>query len=396
MRLVLPILLSVLAASTAPITHARENRPNVILILADDMAPGDLSSLNGGRSRTPNLDRLKRESAWFPNAYSASPVCAPARAALLTGRYPHRTGVVTLNMEKYPELTRLREDETTMPELFRASSYVTGLIGKWHCGMGAQHHPLRHGFDEFEGFIGHLAVPSYFAYTLETQHEKKAVRDGYLTSDLSGRAVAFVRRHQAKPFFLHLAHYAPHRPIEAPEERLQPYLEQGLARETATVYAMIEIMDEGIGTLLKTLDELGLRRNTIVIFASDNGPDPLVEHRFNLDLRGGKYSVHEGGIRVPFLVHWPGRVPPGTRTALVHFTDILPTLIDACGLKAPDNLSIDGASFRAVLHGGKSAPPTPRFWQWNRHLPRYSHNAAMRDGPWKLVKTVRHTGNPEG
>ena len=362
-------------------------KPNVILILADDMALGDLACLNGGVSRTPNLDRLKSESVWFSQATSASPVCAPARAALLTGRYPHRTGVVSLNMEKHPEYTRLHRDETTIADLFRANGYRTGLVGKWHLGLGADYHPLARGFDECAAFIGHLDVPSYFEFQLDLQNRKTSFPRGrYLTDELSDRAIDFVRRHKDTPFFLHLAHYAPHRPIEAPEDRIRRYLDAGVSEQTATVYAMIEVMDEGIGNLLNELDQLKLSERTIVLFASDNGPDPLIEARFNVELRGAKYSANEGGIRVPFMVRWPGKWEASERNTRVHFTDVLPTLVEVCGLEHNPEKPLDGVSFAPALTGDALQLPAQRFWQWNRGRPRYSHNAAVREGNWKLVR----------
>ncbi|QEG00438.1 Arylsulfatase precursor [Stieleria maiorica] len=365
-----------------------DSPPNVILILADDMALGDLSSLNGGLSRTPHLDRLKDDSVWFSQAYSAAPVCAPARAALLTGRYPHRTGVVTLNQLTYPSLTRLRRDETTIAELLQDRGYATGLIGKWHCGNGQGYEPNDHGFDEFEGFLNHTFIRRYFDYRLQVAGRTVEVNDQYLTSDLSARAVDFVRRHRDEPFFLHLAHYAPHRPIDAPAERIEPYLRRGLDQQTATVYAMIEIMDQGIGELLEELDRLQIREQTIVVFASDNGPDPLVQRRFNHDLRETKYTVYEGGVKVPFLVHWPNKLTPKELHDTVHFTDVLPTLMELCGFDVPETLELDGASLAGRLTGNADVAPLPgqRFWQWNRAQPRYSHNAAVREGNWKLVR----------
>ncbi|MCB1230616.1 MAG: arylsulfatase [Verrucomicrobiae bacterium] len=400
MKLLRIFLCLLILGCSAISARAAEKTPNVILILADDMAVGDLSCFNEA-SRTPNLDRLKQESLWFSQAYSGSAVCAPARASLLTGRYPHRTGVVTLNMEKYPELTSLKLDETTLADRFRAASYRTGIIGKWHLGTGEAFHPLKRGFDEAEVFIGHLMAPRYFRFRLDingTEEEFQEEGD-YLTTELSSRAVDFVRRHRDEPFFLHLAHYAPHRPIDAPADRVKPYLDRGIPEETATVYAMIEIMDEGIGELLAELDALGIADNTLVIFASDNGPDPLVEERFNLDLRGTKYTVHEGGIRVPFMVRWPGKIEAGESDAPIHFADVLPTLIDLCDLPFPENrkaLPLDGVSFRSVLEGGKFFAPAHRFWQWNRHVPLYSHNAAMRDGRWKLVRPFVTKNLPDG
>lgn len=375
----------------------REDRPNVILILADDMGVGDLSFINGGITRTPNLDRLASESAWFDQAYSAAPVCAPARAALLTGRYPQETGCVTLGMARFPELTRISKTLPTVADIFAENGYATALVGKWHSGIGNGYYPWERGFQEFEGFMTFRMVSSYFDYTLSIGEERQSFSDRYLTRDLSERAIQFVKRNRDRPFFLHLAHYAPHRPLEAPEEYIQKYMAEGHGRKTATIYAMIEIMDEGIGDLLSTLDTLGIRDNTIVIFASDNGPDPLTGERFNRHLRGTKYTVYEGGIRVPFMVNWKSRIEPDTRSPVVHFTDVLPTLADVCGLDVPESVAFAGGSMGGILLGEKEdGLPERRFWQWNRGVPFYSHNAAMREGKWKLVRPYVTRDVPRG
>lgn len=366
------------------------DRPNVILILADDMGVGDVAAFNGGLNRTPNLDRIAAEGLWFERAYSGSPVCAPSRAALLTGRYPHRTGVVSLALDKEPKLTRLKRDETTLADVFATNGWRTGLVGKWHTGLGEGFGPVARGFQEVACFHGSDGggYHRYILHTDDRMAEKPKPQERYLTDELNQRAIAFVRRHADKPFFLHLAHYAPHRPLEAPQETIEPYLKAGLDRETATVYAMIEIMDRGIGELMRVLDTLGLREQTLVLFASDNGPDPLVAPRFNHALRGGKYTVNEGGIRVPFIARWPGSIQPGKTSAMIHFTDVLPTLVELCGLKHEPRLPLDGRSFATLLRGGALPPDPQRFWQWNRHEPNHTHNAAMRDGPWKLVKPL--------
>lgn len=382
---ILVFVLALDVLNSAQAESATTRRPNVILILVDDLAFGDLSARNGGISRTPNLDRLAADSVRFRQAYSASCVCAPARAALLTGRYPHRTGVVTLNMNRYPEMTRLKRDETTIADVFATNGYATGLIGKWHCGHGAEYHPLKRGFHEFEGFSGSQDL-SYFKYTLDVAGQPVDVEDKYLTDDLSQRAIDFVRRHRDTPFFLHLAHYAPHRPLEAPADIVRVYRNKGLDESTATIYAMIEVMDRGIGELLAELDRQDLATQTVVIFASDNGPDPLTGTRFNEQRRGTKYQVYEGGIHVPFFVHWPGTLKPGDRHQLVHFIDLFPTVIDLCQIDFQPKLPIDGVSFERVLTKNAELPPRPLFWQWNRGTPNYTHNAAMRDGSWKLVR----------
>ena len=392
------VVLSVMVAwgALAGARGAAPTPPNIILILADDLAVGDLACFNGGRTRTPHLDQLIAGGVWFNAAYSASAVCAPARAALLTGRYPHRTGVVSLDLNREPGLTRLHRDEITIADVFTANGYITGLIGKWHIGAGDEWHPLKRGFTEFEGFSGSQQM-TYNRYPFDIQGVMREVSDKYLTDDLSERAIAFVRRHRSRPFFLHLAHYAPHRPLGAPEEVIAPYLKAGFDRNTATIYAMIEIMDRGIGALIAELDALDLRKNTLVIFASDNGPDPIPGPRFNHGLRGMKYEINEGGIRVPLVFNWPAKSAGGERQALVHFTDIFPTLVEMAALKLPANAKpLDGMSLVPVLAGRSDRTDAVRFWQWNRAVPNYTHNAAMRDGPWKLVRPFVARGVLQG
>lgn len=366
----------------------QSGKPNVILILADDMGYGDLAVLNGGLNQTPNLDKLMKESVYFSQAYSGSPVCTPSRAAMLTGRYPHRTGAITLNMERFPELTRVHLSEVTIADIFMQNGYTTGVIGKWHIGDGPAYHPMRRGFQEFEGFKGYDVPDDYFNYKLDINGTYKDFSGEYLTENLTKRAINFVQRHQKDPFFLHLAHYAPHRPLSAPQQLIDEYMSKGFNQNTATVYAMIEVMDKGIGELMGELDRLNIRENTIVIFASDNGPDPLAGERFNHNLKGTKYTVDEGGIHVPMLFNWKGNLQPKSTETVVHFTDVLPTLVEICNLKTSENLQFDGGSIAGILSGMESKIPLPqyRFWQWNRGLPYYSHNAAVREGNWKLVR----------
>ncbi len=363
-----------------------QSPPNVILILADDLAIGDLGAMDGHASRTPQLDRLASQSVRFENAYSGSCVCAPARAALLTGRYPHRTGVVTLNMNKYPQLTQLRRDEVTIADMLAGAGYRTGLIGKWHLGNGPEFQPRERGFKVSEYFSGSSDM-SYFDYVLDINGKRQRVNDGtYLTDDLSDRAIEFVRENRDQPFFLHLAHYAPHRPLQAPEDLIELYRAQGYNDSTATIYAMINVMDRGIGRLLDELDSLQLSNRTIVIFTSDNGPDPVTGQRFNHGMRGTKYQVYEGGIRVPLFVQWQGHFPPGARTQRIHFVDLLPTILGLCNVDLTHQNSLDGESFLPVLQDSTSPFAPIRFWQWNRGNPNYTHNAAIRDGRFKLVR----------
>lgn len=382
------LILSTVITCTLLFTGCAQKKkpvPNVILILADDMGIGDISNFNDGRSNTPNINRLVNEGIWFNQAYSASPVCAPARASLLTGQYPHRTGSVSLNMRRFPDLTRIKKDIRTIADVYTENGYVTGLIGKWHSGIGEGYHPLDRGFQEFEGFYG-FHVPSYSEYELIIQDSLIIVTDKYLTNDISDRAIEFVRRHKDESFFLHLSHYAPHRPLGAPVEMVRKYIELGFDENTATIYAMIEVMDQGIGDLLDELDALGIRENTLIIFASDNGPDLLTGKRFNMDLKGTKYMVNEGGIRVPFVVNWPSTILPGVVDEMIHFTDVFPTLVELGDLDVSFLQKTDGISFVSLLNGDKKSLHVNRMWQWNRGVPEYSYNASIRQGDWKLVQ----------
>jgi arylsulfatase A len=382
----LPVLLIISINGFCQQSSSAIKNPNVILILADDMALGDLSFLNGGTTRTPNLDKLANEGAWFNHGYSAAPVCAPARAALLTGMYPHQTGCITLNMQRFPELSRIDKDLTTIADVFKKNGYKTGLVGKWHCGDGEGYHPMDRGFDEFEGFLGYM-IDSYFSYKLDINRNIQEFENKYLTNELSDRAINFVRRHKNYPFFLHLAHYAPHRPLGAPQDRIDYYLNKGIEENAATIYAMIEIMDGEIGKLVDELDKLGIRENTLIIFLSDNGPDPVTGTRDNQNLRGTKYTVYEGGIHVPFFMNWRGKFSHKKYDAVVHFTDLFPTLVDICNLKINEPLNLVGGSLADLLNNGTDNKlPLIRFWQWNRGTPDYTHNAAIRRGDWKVVR----------
>lgn len=368
-------------------------KPNVILIVADDMGVGDISSFNDGLSRTPNLDTLISESSYFTNAYSSSPVCGPARAALLTGRYPHRTGVVSLSQVRFPELTSLNLDETTLADIFQENGYKTGIVGKWHLGMGEEYLPLERGFQESIHFIGGPDVPdTYFDFRINVNGTYEHITDEYLTDYLTDRAIEFVNANQNEPFFLHLAHYAPHRPLSAPQNLIDQYMETGLNENTATVYAMNEVLDTGIGELISELQRLGIDDRTIILFTSDNGPDPFIGERFNVNLRGTKYEVYEGGLKVPFIANWPQTIDPAYNNRIITFIDVLPTLVELCQLEYESHLKKDGRSFANNLFDHTSYAEdmnTPHFWQWNRGTPDFTHNAAVRFGNWKLVRPIQ-------
>ncbi len=365
------------------------SRPNVVLIVADDMGYGDFGVFNPQVSCTPILDHLVTESVCLTQHYSASAVCAPARAGLLTGRYQHRTGAIdTLEGRG---LDRLKLTETTMADLFKAQGYATGLVGKWHNGaLDPRYHPNARGFDEFAGFRG--GWQDYHQWRLDYNGTFRPADGRYLTDVLTDEAVSFIQRHAHEPFLLHVAYNAPHFPLQAPEAIVQRYEARGFSRGVSLIYAMIEIMDSGIAHILETLDQQGIANNTIVLFTSDNDPalgpwQGFDQQRFNCGFNGSKGNVYEGGIRVPMIVRWPDGLN-GNRNfdTMVHYTDWLPTLLAAVGIQSPANL--DGQNMLPVLRGESDQVNPARFWQWNRYTPVATCNAAMRDGDWKLVRPV--------
>ncbi len=368
------------------------SKPNIILIMADDMGYGDFECVNQGLNSTPNLIRLYHESMRVSQGYAASCVCAPSRAGFLTGRYPHRTGCTCLN--DYNGLNQLEPSEVTIGDIFKNAGYHTGLIGKWHCGENRGSRPEDRGFTEVETF--HPQGCDYWDWRIDENGTEIQSNGRYLTDYLTERTVEFIKRNQDKPFFLHLGYYTPHRPLQAPQHLIDKYMARGdLTLGEAVVYAMIEVMDQGIGKINETLEQLGMVENTIVIFTSDNGPDDhevngLSPVRFNCGLRGNKYFVHDGGIRVPFLVRWPERIAPDSENNdLFHFVDILPTLAAACNVEIPAGLCVDGQNKLASWLGQSGGICEARFWQWNRYYPSDECNAAMREGDWKLVIPAR-------
>jgi len=365
-------------------------RPNVVFILADDMGYGDFSAFNGGLSSTPTLDALIGESVCLTQQYTASPVCNPSRAALMTGRYPHRTG--SIDTLEWRGLERLALRETTLADVLKHAGYATGLVGKWHLGaFDPRYHPNTRGFDEAVCFRG--GMHDYYQWRLDINDTVQRADGRYLTDVFTDEAVRFIERHRAEPFFLHLTYNAPHTPLQAPEEDIRPFAETGrFTHGVSTIYGMIRRLDQGVAAVLQVLRQHGLEDNTIVIFTSDNGPQfggegEACTTRFNCQFNGAKGSVYEGGIRVPLLIRWPDGIEGGRqRPEMVHFCDWFPTIVAALGISVPEHLRLDGVNVLPVLRGEGSYVETRRFWQWNRYTPLATCNAAMRDGDWKLVR----------
>ncbi len=368
-------------------------RPNILFILADDMGYGDIGAFGNPDVQTPALDALAADGMVLTQHYAGSAVCAPSRAALITGRYPHRTGAIdTLEGRG---LDRLALREVTLAQVLKSAGYATGLIGKWHLGaLDPRYHPNARGFDEFCGFRGGWS--DYWKWRLDYNGSFRQADGRYLTDVFTDEAVAFIERHRDEPFFLHLTYNAPHHPLQVPEEEVEPFRQLDKFTEgVCRIYGMNRRMDTGVGRLLETLRRLGLEEDTIVVFTSDNGPqfggkDQMCTTRHNALFNGSKGNVYEGGIRVPCIVRWPAGLPGGgdACSEFIHFTDWFPTLLQAAGLGVPSELRLDGHSVLEVLRGDSQGEPARRFWQWNRYTPVPHCNGAMRDGPWKLLFPV--------
>lgn len=364
-------------------------KPNVIFILVDDMGYGDFSSFNGGITDTKALDSLVNEGITLSQCYASSPVCAPSRASILTGKYPQRTGVIdTLESRG---LDRMKLDEVTMAEIFKSNGYNTGLIGKWHLGaIGEGYHPNNRGFDYFFGFKG--GWTDYYNYNNLQRNGKKIDCEGrYITDVFSDDAVQYIKEHKADNFFLHLTYNAPHFPFQAPKKLVDKYQSTGkYTTRVSYIYAMIEAMDIGLSKILAEVKAQGIEEDTIIIFTSDNGPDFGGEkddcgERFNCDLKGSKMLVYEGGIKVPAVIKWPGKLKEKFMTnEVISHMDWLPTLINMCNLNDENMPDIDGIDVSKAF-SGERLENRKLFWQWNRYYPVLEGNAAMRDGDMKLI-----------
>ncbi len=372
---------------------AQDRPPNILFILADDLGWGDVG-FNGRKEwRTPNLDRLAKQGTIFRRWYVAGVTCAPSRAALMTGRYGIHNGV-TANNDDLPS------EEITAAEALKDRGYRTALFGKWHHGRprpgrATYLHPLDHGFDEFFGFTHATHAHQKYPTELWDGRDQKPSK-GYADTLFADRAMEFLQRKHDRPFFLYLALTNPHFGIEAPSEDLSEYRGKFKERDSANPYnaayaAMITRMDREIGRVLKTLADRNLANDTLVVFTSDHGATfergnqgASAFHDSNRPFRGQKRTLWEGGIRVPAVVRWPGKVPAGkTSSEIVHNIDVLPTLLAAAGAEsAPPN--VDGRNLRGVWEGKEKAPERTLFWEWR--VEGYNQLAAMR-GDSKLVIT---------
>ena len=368
-------------------------QPNVLFIICDDLGYGDVGCF-GGQYDTPALDALAAEGVRLTDAHSAGVVCTPSRASVLTGRYPRRTGVDGVITVKDRELG-INTDEVTFAELLREQGYATACIGKWHLGFQDQYHPLNFGFDRFRGYLsGNIDFHSHYDLTgvFDWWHDwTPSDEPGYVTDLITQHAEAFIREHADRPWCCYVGHEAPHFPYQGPndpperDEKGAHYHGHGRRREDPEAYReMIERLDAGVGALTRALRELGLERDTLVIFTADHGaPLNAPGEGHNAPLRGGKSGVYEGGIRVPTMARWPGVLPAGASCdEPINGTDWLPTLAGATGMRVPDDRPIDGIDLMPALSRGQTLPERVLGWQGNW---RPEHRAVRR-GPWKLIE----------
>ncbi len=385
MRLLLPLLL--LAVST----FAAEPKPNIVLVLIDDLGQTDLGCYGSKFYETPNVDRLARDGMRFTNAYSACTVCSPTRASLLTGRSSaalHITDWIAGHNRPFAKLKipdwlmELPADQPTIASELHRAGYVSAHFGKWHLGQAPA---TAHGFDSTLADNGKGQPARYFP-PYQNPHLTDGPPEEHLSDRLTSEAIKFIEQNQAKPFFVYLAHYAVHNPIAGKPEVIAKYKAKAdphAPQHNPTYAALVESTDDSVGRLRAKLDELHLSDHTIFIYTSDNGG--LIPNTTNLNLRAGKGSAYEGGVRVPLIVHWPGVTTPGTETPVPAISyDLLPTLLEAAGV--PPSGPVEGKSLVPVLKGGRLAE-RPIFW----HYPHYHPGgatpySAVREGDWKLIQ----------
>lgn len=376
---------------------AGQQHINIIFILADDLGYGDLSCYGQQKFQTPNIDKLAAEGMRFTQFYAGSTVCAPSRCALMTGLH---TGHARIRGNAGGGGVPLRPEDTTIAKVLKKAGYVTGMFGKWGLGLnGTTGQPNRKGFDEWFGYLDQTHAHFYYTDYLWKNLEKVPIDKTQYSHDLFVAAgLDFIRRHRNEPFFLYLAFTIPHPSLEVPEDSLRQYLGKfperpfnGPHYDTqptphAAFAGMISRLDRDVGRIMALLKEVGIDDNTLVFFTSDNGPhkegggDPEF-FKSSGPLRGIKRDLYEGGIRVPMIARWPGRIKPGQTSKQVYaFWDVLPTAAAVADVQPPPNL--DGISILPALLGQPAQPHEYLYWEFFEH----GFQQALRLGDWKAVR----------
>lgn len=371
---------------------AQSTLPNIIFIAADDLGYGDLSCYGQSRFATPQLDQLARAGMRFTDAYAAAPVCTPSRTAFMTGRYPARTPVglkEPLDWTPADSLVGLSPATPSLPALLKRQGYRTGLVGKWHLGFSADHDPLANGFDYFFGYKG-----GGVDYQLHTSpqgtadlYENRQLADdpGYLTDLLAEKSIAFIASRPGQPFFLSLQFSAPHWPWQGPGDPAYPkgnsaWKEGGSSEKYAR---MVMAMDQAVGRLMQALRQQGLDSNTLVVFTSDNGGERFSDMG---GMRERKFVLWEGGIRVPCIAYWPGRIGPGQvcRQPITHM-DWTASFLAMAGVAPDHQPALDGTDIRRWLANPELTETRTFFWRVSQR----NQQKAVRWGNWKLLETEK-------
>ena len=362
-----------------------EAPPNIILIMADDLGYGDLSSYGHPSIHTPHLDNMALQGAKFTDYHSNGAVCSPTRAALMSGKYQQRVGIQGVVYTWLRDSLGMSPEVHTLAEALHDEGYATALFGKWHLGYKREFNPIFQGFETFKGFVAgnvdyHSHLDNQFVFDW---WENDTLREdpGYTTDLITQYALDYIKEQKHTPFFLYLPYPAPHDPyqrradgpIRQPDQSLRELPPDSIPR----IYKeMVEVLDEGIGKILESLIENGLQENTFVFFCSDNGAN---RHGSNGALRGFKGGLYEGGHRVPAIAYWPGRIEGGTIIEESTMSmDLYPTLLEIAGIPKAATLYLDGRSLFGPLFRGEQLPARNLFWAYN-------HQKALRKESWKLI-----------
>ncbi|MEM9672116.1 MAG: arylsulfatase [Bacteroidota bacterium] len=363
------IFIACLFSLNSTFSHARA-QPNIIIIMTDDQGYGDFGVTGNDIIETSVINQFAHESVRFERFF-VSPVCAPTRAALLTGRYYLRTGVTGVTRREEV----MNTEEVTIAEYLKKVGYATGCFGKWHNGSNYPFDPTGQGFDEFWGFTDGI-IRNYFNTRLKHNTEVVETK-GYLTDFFTDKAVNFIKENQSSPFFCYLPYNVPHTPIQVDDSLFQKYQAKGIDDYTAGIYAMCETVDYNLNKLLTALQELNLEENTVIFFLTDNGPNGL---RYNSGMKGKKASIDEGGVRVPLFVRWKEHfLPNRVVTELADHIDILPTILDLCGIPLSDESQLDGRSLLPLLTESDTK------WEERPLFTYFSGRGAVRTNQYRLA-----------
>lgn len=379
-RLLVAACLVSWTASWTPATCAADRAacPNILLIVGDDMGYADVGFHGCKDIPTPNLDSLAASGVRFTSGYVSGPYCSPTRCGLMTGRYQQRIGH---EFNPSGAESGMPTTATTLADRLKGAGYATALVGKWHLGSAPQFHPQQRGFEEFYGFLE--GAHDYFKPAGILRGKEPANDSPYLTDALGDEAIAFIQKHKERPWFLYLAFNAVHTPMQANDARLEKFA--SIADKTRRTYAaMMFAMDEAIGRVRNAVADAGLARDTLVMFVSDNGGPVMqgvtVNGSQNTPLRGSKRTTLEGGIRVPYVVSWPGRLQPAVEHRPVIQLDLHATSLAAAGVDIQPDWNLDGVDLLPLLRGDKSRAVHERLY-W-----RFGPQMAIREGDYKLVR----------